>query len=73
MADVMAKLRTYRPEDIFNCDESGLFWKLAPDGSLGERTGKRVKLASLFIPAVILQGPKSSHYGLLQRQNHPAP
>ncbi|EED18534.1 jerky, putative [Talaromyces stipitatus ATCC 10500] len=37
-ADQMIKIRrllaSYPPHDIFNCDESGLFWELFPDRSL---------------------------------------
>lgn len=27
-------LSTYAPQDIFNCDETGLYWKKIPDQSL---------------------------------------
>ena len=30
MKNLHQKLRNYSPEDIFNCNEMGLFWKIKP-------------------------------------------
>ena len=28
---VLPILKSYKPEDIFNCDETGLYWRLLPE------------------------------------------
>lgn len=38
MIKIRRLLTSYSPQDIFNCDESGLYWKLYPDRSLSTRT-----------------------------------
>lgn len=46
MTAIRHELREYRPQDIFNCDESGLFWRAIPDRSLATTAipgRKRVK------------------------------
>lgn len=35
---VRQALASFRPQDIFNCYETGLFWKLTPDRSLSTRS-----------------------------------
>ena len=41
-AEILAK---YAPDDIFNCDETGLFWQMLPENSLGfigeKQSGKK--------------------------------
>ena len=32
--DLRQTLRNYNPEDIFNCDETGLFWKMKPNHTI---------------------------------------
>lgn len=34
MMRIRQVLSTYAPQDIFNCDETGLYWKMIPDRSL---------------------------------------
>jgi hypothetical protein len=34
MLEIAKVTETYRPCDIYNCDETGVFWKLVPDASL---------------------------------------
>lgn len=38
MISIRQLLSVYEPRDIFNCDETGLYWKLIPDRSLTSRT-----------------------------------
>ena len=42
MKDILAR---YKPENVFNCDETGLFWQMLPKKSLGfigeQRRGKK--------------------------------
>lgn len=37
MNSIRQALSTFEPKDIFNCDETGLLWKLIPDRSLSTR------------------------------------
>lgn len=34
MQEIRGEAKTYNPEDVFNMDETGYFWKLVPDRSL---------------------------------------
>lgn len=34
LANIQAKVEQFAPTDQYNCDETGLFWKLVPDRSL---------------------------------------
>ena len=38
MLAIQQALSTYAPQDIFNCDETSLYWRLVPDRSLTTRT-----------------------------------
>lgn len=38
MLAIQQALSTYAPQDIFNCDETSLYWRLIPDRSLTTRT-----------------------------------
>jgi hypothetical protein len=38
MIGIRQLLRSYAPRDIFNCDETGLYWKMIPDRSLSTRS-----------------------------------
>ena len=35
-----SKITSYHPKDVFNVDESGLFWKLLPEKTLAFKTEK---------------------------------
>ena len=37
MANICQVLRTYEPQDIYNCDETSLYWRKIPDWSLSTR------------------------------------
>ena len=41
--DLRQTLKDYNPEDIFNCDETGLFWKMKPSRTIsnGPVSGKK--------------------------------
>jgi len=43
LASIQAKVAQYAPVDQYNCDETGLFWKLVPDRSLGTESLPGVK------------------------------
>src|SRR5215469_621506 len=51
MIDIRQALSTYDPKDIFNCDESGLFWKMTPNQSLSTRSipGRKKEKARISI------------------------
>jgi hypothetical protein len=53
-------LAAYDPEDIFNCDETGLFWKMSPNRSLSTVPKLRISIYR-FIGGITrtrgLQGP----------------
>ena len=37
IADVLPQLiQTYKPEDIYNCDETGIYYHAMPEGTLAE-------------------------------------
>lgn len=53
MIKIRRLLASYPPQDIFNCDESGLYWKLFPDRSLSTRSlpghkKDKVRISILF-------------------------
>jgi len=43
LAYIQAKVAQFAPSDQYNCDETGLFWKLVPDRSLSSQTLPGVK------------------------------
>jgi hypothetical protein len=43
LASIQAKVAQYAPADQYNCDETGLFWKLVPDRSLATESLSGVK------------------------------
>lgn len=46
MLIIKQALQVYNQKDIFNCDETGLFWKIIPERSLSIRIlpgGKKEK------------------------------
>ena len=49
--EIREKAKTYIPEDVYNMDETGYFWKLVPDRSLGtERvSGQRQEKARITV------------------------
>jgi hypothetical protein len=51
MIQIRRLIASYSPQDIFNCDESGLYWKLYPDRSLSTRSlpGKKKDKARISI------------------------
>ena len=34
LSKIQARLKSFSPKDIWNCDETGLFWKMAPDKTI---------------------------------------
>jgi DDE superfamily endonuclease/Tc5 transposase DNA-binding domain/Fission yeast centromere protein N-terminal domain len=53
MITVRQLLRAFAPRDIFNCDETGLFWNMTPDRSLTTRAGhdrqkEQARISALF-------------------------
>ena len=63
--DVITKeiLQKYSPEDIFNCDECGLFWLLSPEKTLAFKNenvpgGKKSKLRITVLNCVSMTGKK---------------
>lgn len=38
MVSIRQALSNYRPQDIYNCDETGLYWRLIPDKSLSTQS-----------------------------------
>lgn len=51
MNAIRQALASFQPQDIFNCDESGLFWKRVPDRSLSTRSlpGRRKEKVRITI------------------------
>src|SRR5215469_12386898 len=51
MIDIRQALSTYDPKDIFNCNESSLFWKMTPNRSLSTRSipGRKKEKARISI------------------------
>lgn len=51
MAKIRQATRSFAPQDIFNCDESALFWKMTPDRSLSTRSvpGRKKQKARISI------------------------
>jgi hypothetical protein len=57
-------LKDYKPEDIFNGDEFGLFWRLPPNKTFivkGQtyKTGKKAKKGYLFLFVQIVWAQKN--------------
>jgi hypothetical protein len=53
MIPIRQALESYSPRDIFNCDETGLFWKRIPDRSLSTRSlpgskKEKARITALF-------------------------
>lgn len=53
MIPIRQALQSYSPRDIFNCDETGLFWKRIPDRDLSTRSlpgrkTEKAKITALF-------------------------
>lgn len=53
MVKIRQALSTYAPQDIFNCDETGLYWKMIPDKSLSTqsipgRKKEKARISALF-------------------------
>ena len=54
MVKIRQALSTYAPQDIFNCDETGLYWKMIPDQSLStesipDRKKEKARISALFL------------------------
>src|SRR5271156_3301003 len=43
--DLQQILKNYDPDDIFNCDETGLFWEMQPNRTLANSPTAGTKLA----------------------------
>ena len=53
MIPIRQALQLYSPRDIFNCDETGLYWKRIPDRSLATRSlpgrkKEKARISALF-------------------------
>lgn len=53
MVSIRMTLNAYNPRDIFNCDETSLFWKQIPDRSLATRSlpgrkKEKARITALF-------------------------
>jgi hypothetical protein len=53
MLRICQALSMYAPQDIFNCDETGLYWKMIPDSSLSTqsipgRKKEKARISALF-------------------------
>ena len=40
-------LKDYSPNDIFNVDETGLYWKMEPNRTLSTGPGKKLMLINI--------------------------
>ena len=40
-------LKDYLPNDIFNVDETGLYWKIEPNRTLSTGSGKKLMLINI--------------------------
>ena len=51
MISIRQVISKYSPKDIFNCDETGLYWRMIPDQSLTTRSipGKRKDKARITL------------------------
>jgi hypothetical protein len=49
MLKIRQALSAYAPQDIFNCDETGLYWKMIPDSSLSTQSipGRKIEKARI--------------------------
>jgi DDE superfamily endonuclease./Tc5 transposase DNA-binding domain. len=70
MIRIRQVLSTYAPQDIFNCDETGLYWKMIPDNSLSTqsipgRKKEKARISALFCCNSVLRSAYQS--GLLDR------
>ncbi|OJD26867.1 hypothetical protein ACJ73_01747 [Blastomyces percursus] len=62
-------LKNYAAKDIFNCDETGLFWKMIPDKGLFTRSlpcRKKEKARITAHYAAMLTAPNDYLFGLLE-------
>lgn len=68
MQEIRGEAKTYNPEDVFNMDETGYFWKLVPDRSLGIKriSGQKQEKACITVALTYnATGSKSFPLGLL--------
>ena len=62
---VKATLARYSKKDVFNCDESGLFWRLLPDRTLAFKSdkcsgGKKSKERVTFLLCTNMDGSQKN-------------
>ena len=46
-------LKDYSPEDIFNCDETGLFWKMKPSRTISNEQVSGMKQSKDYVTVLL--------------------
>lgn len=71
---IKEKVRQYQPKDIFNCDESGLFYKMAPDKTIAQHRlpgRKKQKDRITFMPCCNSDGSEKFEVMFIGKSQQP--